>query len=98
MAATVERLAAIPELAAEAGISPKTMRRRLLRLHEQRGGKWLLRLGVREYAVNRSLLKAEHPEIFSRSAPTRADVERLGQRLRDLEKRQNAIAAKVRQL
>lgn len=92
----LEQIATIPELAAEAGTTVKTMRRRLIRLHERDGGDWLFRFGEREYAVNRSTLKAAHPHLFSQRLATQAEVGELHHKLREVEKRQNALASSVR--
>lgn len=93
----LERLSSIPELAAEVGVSPATMRRRLLRLHDQHGGGWLFRTNMKDYAVNRSLLETKFPHFFTSRHASKEEVESLREKIRTLEQRQNSLAARFRQ-
>jgi alpha-D-ribose 1-methylphosphonate 5-triphosphate synthase subunit PhnL len=108
------RLATIPELAVEQGVNRKTMRRRILALIEAdraRGRRvdWCLystsggeRMHVR---INRTMLRARHPEIFEAEIRPVSELEDRLETLeaeakshRDSERRFFSYGARLRKL
>ncbi len=94
----LERLASVPELAREAGVSRWTMKRRLLCLFATHGGDWMFTLGGGGFAINRSRLKAAHPHVFERRLASREDLEDVKKDVRLLHQRVNAQGARIRRL
>ena len=58
----------VGKLAKKWGMERGTLRRRLLRMHRDRPGAWMVRLG-NHWAVNVTLLRKVHPELFGLPDP-----------------------------
>lgn len=106
----------VAELLGEPDLVPKRrqgangverVRRRLLKLHAMRPGKWLQRVVVEErgmsrprWLVNLSLLRSEHPELFEAPDPEDLEgrVDDVAERVRALELRSRAHGGALRRL
>lgn len=69
-------------------------------IHAGHPGKWRMQFGSgrrRRWRVNLSLCRALHPHLFAqRERVEREEFDRMAERVREMEKRLNAIAGKFR--
>ena len=95
----LESLVTVSELALEAEVSYWTMLRRLKDAYRRDGGRgrWMIRVGrgERHILVNRSRLRAVHPELTERKHAD--DADEILEEIRMLTRRVNSLAAKVNQ-
>lgn len=107
IAPRLQRLERLTDVAKEVGRPIRTFRRQMVALHkadEANGdGGWLVRLGLRNYTINRSRLRQLHPEMFEVAYLTRDESRALEERIedvehkaRDSERRLSALGARMR--